>query len=400
MKRSILFAAVLVLASATLAAADAGKDPNEMSLSLYQKIKAHFDVLYGVRATLLPGVQPPGKAEVEKKLREDAAANKDALVKALQAGKAIHRELAARALEYCGDKKLAVELLCGTLVNDTDEQVRRAAAAALAKLADAASVEALVKGLSDASDAVRGVCVTALGNVKDNRASEPLLRMLRNDAKPLIRMQAATALSKIKDPATLEPLKSALESEKDERVKMAIAGAIRALSGGNTAQTEQLPTPEETVNEMMGLAKEMREVEDKLRNDRHDQAVQGQGKGIEEKLAMLAEKLAKASQNSSSNSQDKDKQQQQQKQKQQGNQANDGRNASNPLNDSKLGGAVPPGSANSALVSGKQDAWAKLPPAQRDELLQAYREEMPERWKKRLEAYYLSITSEEFKNEK
>ncbi|HEY3319375.1 MAG TPA: hypothetical protein VGP72_02725 [Planctomycetota bacterium] len=50
-----------------------------------------------------------------------------------------------------------------------------------------------------------------------------------------------------------------------------------------------------------------------------------------------------------------------------------------------------------AQVAGKQDAWAKLPPQQRDELLQAFREEMPERWRRRLEAYFLSVAAEEAK---
>ena len=50
---------------------------------------------------------------------------------------------------------------------------------------------------------------------------------------------------------------------------------------------------------------------------------------------------------------------------------------------------------NAAQVAGKQDAWAKLPAAQREELLQAFREDMPERWKKRLEAYFTSIAAEE-----
>ena len=50
------------------------------------------------------------------------------------------------------------------------------------------------------------------------------------------------------------------------------------------------------------------------------------------------------------------------------------------------------------MVAGKQDSWAKLPAAQRDELLQAFREEMPERWRKRLEAYFLSVAAEEVKD--
>lgn len=59
---------------------------------------------------------------------------------------------------------------------------------------------------------------------------------------------------------------------------------------------------------------------------------------------------------------------------------------------------MPPGAVNAAMVADKQDAWAKLPPAQRDELLQAFREEMPERWRKRLEAYFLSVAAEEVKD--
>ena len=68
------------------------------------------------------------------------------------------------------------------------------------------------------------------------------------------------------------------------------------------------------------------------------------------------------------------------------------------MQDSKLGGNVPAGAANAAVVSGTMDAWAKLPPAQRDELLQAFREDVPERWRKRLEAYFLSVNAEENKD--
>jgi len=50
---------------------------------------------------------------------------------------------------------------------------------------------------------------------------------------------------------------------------------------------------------------------------------------------------------------------------------------------------------SAAQVADRQASWAKLPPAQRDQLLQAFREEMPERWRKRLEAYFLSIAVDE-----
>lgn len=296
--RTLSIAVILLCASVTLRAADsdpkdAPKNGNEMSLELYQKLKGHFDTLYGAQIALLPGLQPASKSETEKALRADAAANKDALVKSLGSSAVIHRELAARALEYCGDKKMAVEALGKSVVADADDGVRRAAAAALAKLPDASAVDALVKGLGDSAESVRGTCATALGNIKDPRASEPLLKLLASDLKPFPRMLAANALSKIKDPASADGLKKALDSEKDERVKMALAGAVRSVLGGDTAKTEPVPTAGEAANELANLAKEMKEVEQKLRDDRHDQAVQVQGTQIEQKLAMLIQKLDK-----------------------------------------------------------------------------------------------------------
>jgi HEAT repeat protein len=285
---------MLVLGSTAFSGeADSPKNGNEMSLELYQKLKGHFESLYGASVALLPGVEPVNKQDTEKALRADASANKAALIKALGSSQSIHREIAARALEYCGDKKSAVEALSKVVTDDKEDGVRRAAAGALAKLPDAGSVDALIKGLADSADSVRGTCATALGNVKDPRASQPLLDLLKSETKPLIRMQAATALAKIKDPATKEGLEKLLESEKDERVKMAIAGAIRGVMGGNSAQTEAVPSAAEASNELANLAKEMKEVEQKLRDDRHDQAVQVQGNQIEQKLAMLIEKLDK-----------------------------------------------------------------------------------------------------------
>jgi hypothetical protein len=214
----------------------------------------------------------------------------------------------------------------------------------------------------------------------------------------MVRLQAAMAMSKIKDPVALDPLKAALEKEKDERVKMAIAGAIRAVMGGNQAKEDEAPTADQAANELAGLASEMKEVETKLREDRHDQAVQVQGKGIEDKLQTLIEKIEKSCSQSSGSGQ-KQGQQQQPGQPQSGNKNNNGNRPNTPLSNSQLGGPVPPGATNAAMVAGKQDAWAKLPPAQRDELLQAFREDIPERWRKRLEAYFTSVASEEVKNE-
>jgi hypothetical protein len=364
---------------------------NEMPLELFQKIKTGFDVMFGSQAGLLVAPNEGDVKAAEEMLRKDAASNKDVLLRALKSSQVLQRELAARALEYCGDKNSAVAALSAALHDDSEASVRRAAAAALIKMPDAAAVDALIAGLNDSADSVRGLSATALGAVKDPRATDPLLRVLANDQKPLVRMQAATALSKIKDAKALPELMKLMEAEKDERVKMAIAGAVRTVNGSDTAATEAVPTAGDAANELAALAKDMKVVEEKLRSDRHDQAVQTQGKDIEKKLAQLIEKLNKSGgSGSGSSSSQQQSQQQQQKQQQQG-----GGSQSRSLSGSEMGSAQAPTSINPASVATKTEAWAKLPAAQRDELLQAYREDVPERWRKRLEAYFLSIAAEE-----
>lgn len=293
--RWMLFMTLLV--SITVFAADDKETPpkpngNEMPLELYQKLKTHFDAMYGAQVGLLGGSEEDKKA-AENALRSDAAENKDVLIRALKSSQTVQREVAARALEYMGDKPAALNALADALLTDKEESVRRAAAAGLNRLPDAVSVDALTKGLEDGGDSVRGLCATALGTIKDTRATEALLKVLANESKPLVRMQAATALSKIKDPKALEALAKLLDAEKDERVKMAIAGAIRSAGGGDTAQTEPVPEATDAAGELASLAKEMKEVEAKLRGDRHDVSVQNQGKDIEKKLAQLIEKLDK-----------------------------------------------------------------------------------------------------------
>jgi HEAT repeat protein len=394
--RWLALAALLLSAVSVYAAApgDSVKPEEGMPLALYQKIKAHFTAMYGPKASLLPGVKPKGKEELEAALREDVSANKDVLIQALAKGTPLHRDLAAAALEYCADKKAAIEALCKAL-EDSDENVRRASAAALAKLPDAVAVDSLVKALGDSNDGVRGICAAALGNIKDNRAAEPLLRVLGGDANPMVRMQSATALSKIKEPATQEPLTKLMESEKDERVRMAIAGAIRNIMGGDNAQTEPVPTVDQAAAELAALANEMKEVEDKLRGDRHDQSVQVQGGGIEQKLAQLIEKLDKSGGKGSSEEQEKKEKQSQQKQQSKGQGQGGG---SNPLADSKPSGGTPPGALSAAQVAAKQDDWSKLPPALREAMLQTQSEGVPILWQSRIKAYILSINAEEVKD--
>src|SRR5690349_3847305 len=103
MKRTPL-AVLIVTALALVGSMSVRAADGEMSLELYQKIKSHFDAMYGANVNLLAGTQR-NRADVEKDLRADVAASKDAIFSALKSPKTIHRELSAQALQYCEDKK-------------------------------------------------------------------------------------------------------------------------------------------------------------------------------------------------------------------------------------------------------------------------------------------------------
>ena len=132
MKRILPCLFLMLSTGAFAAAPDAPQESNELPTPVFQKLKNLFDQIYGAQVGLMadgPGVD---RAQIEKVLREEAAKDKDALLKALGAERPAHREMAARALEYCGDKAAAVaESLVKVVADDKDESVRRAAAVAL-----------------------------------------------------------------------------------------------------------------------------------------------------------------------------------------------------------------------------------------------------------------------------
>jgi HEAT repeat protein len=132
------------------------------------------------------------------------------------------RENSAEALGIIRDKK-AVPALIETLLEDTDEEVRWKAAAALGKLKDDSSVDALISALSDVSWAVRRNATIALGDIGDDRGYDPLLNSL-TDHDWHVRKYAAIALGKIGDERAIKPLVNALtDSDSDVRWKSVVA---------------------------------------------------------------------------------------------------------------------------------------------------------------------------------
>ena len=109
-----------------------------------------------------------------------------------------------------GERSGAVPQLI-TLLSDSDEWVRMAAARALGELRDRRSVEGLIARLGDDKWRVRQMAAWALSEMKDERAVPALSSVLLSDARAEVRRGAAEALGEIASAEALPSLKQALE---------------------------------------------------------------------------------------------------------------------------------------------------------------------------------------------
>jgi len=108
-------------------------------------------------------------------------------------------------------------------LSDSDVEVRRSAAHALASTEDSAAVGALMEALRRDSDAeVRKTCAWALGQLEDSRAVAALVEALKTDKDEEVRHQAAWALGQIESPAAIDGLGAALNDASQEVRKTAV----------------------------------------------------------------------------------------------------------------------------------------------------------------------------------
>lgn len=138
-------------------------------------------------------------------------------------------------------------------VNHGDRGVRISAAEALSKIKDKKAIEPLIKALNDEDGDVRSSAAEALGKIKDTKAIQPLTKAFKDGyrrvreeaARSLIkigeirlvikalehgnknvRKEAAGVLGEIKDKRVIEPLIKALE-DKDSHVGANAARSLR-----------------------------------------------------------------------------------------------------------------------------------------------------------------------------
>jgi HEAT repeat protein len=108
------------------------------------------------------------------------------------------------------------------------DTVQLAAISVLGKLRLKSATEPLLKQLlkSHRDEAVAAEIVSALGEIRDQKAVDLVMMMLRVHEKPRVRREAALALGKIGGPKARAALQERLNKEKDAGVKAAISKAM------------------------------------------------------------------------------------------------------------------------------------------------------------------------------
>jgi HEAT repeat protein len=139
----------------------------------------------------------------------------------------LRRHIVASALGELGDTRAVEPLLAA--INDVDARVRASATSALREFGDARAVKPLIAALKDVNEQVRSSAANALGALGDARAVEPLIAALKN-VNEQVRSSAASALGNLGDERAARPLFAALTNEEaDLWVRSSAASALGKL---------------------------------------------------------------------------------------------------------------------------------------------------------------------------
>ncbi len=158
-------------------------------------------------------------------------------------------------------KAMVVPLI--SIKNDPSNEVRRAVANALGKIADVRAVPALIEMAKDENPEVREAVARALGIMKDSTALDVLIDLL-NDNEQYVRPAAARSLGLLKDERALQPLMALLNDKKYALRKT----AAESLASLGTISVEPLidelvngdPASKPFVAEALGYLRDKRAV--------------------------------------------------------------------------------------------------------------------------------------------
>lgn len=125
------------------------------------------------------------------------------------------REAVVRALSSLGDVRAVVPLI--SKIEDTRPSVRRAVAHALGSLADRRASSALVLSLRDPDASVRAAALSALGALGDAGSTASVASVLSSDSNPAVRRAAVAALARLANDEAVAALIEALGVAGEER---------------------------------------------------------------------------------------------------------------------------------------------------------------------------------------
>ncbi len=122
-----------------------------------------------------------------------------------------------------------------SIVRDINEDpmLKITAIKALAHIRDVRSVESLIHALNDDNQSIRWYAAKALGIIGDTTAVEPLIKTLEDDSEG-VRWNVVLALGLIKDPRALNPLIALLRTDPDEDVRLMAIDALGSLGDLDT----------------------------------------------------------------------------------------------------------------------------------------------------------------------
>ncbi|MDD2715643.1 MAG: HEAT repeat domain-containing protein [Candidatus Wallbacteria bacterium] len=170
----------------------------------------------------------------------------DQLIEVLSESESIAKYWAVFALGELGNSK-AIEVLIGLLKHKTDGVDYYEIANALVKIGEQKIVRILLEELTVADDYAKESIIYTLGEFKDVRAIEPLVRSLK-DSNEQLRKVAVEALGKIGSALAVEPLVKVLR-DSNEKIRMTIIETLGALRDPRAVEplTESLGDKSETI---------------------------------------------------------------------------------------------------------------------------------------------------------
>lgn len=144
------------------------------------------------------------------------------------------REEAVSALGEIGDNE-ALDILLRTLEDSAHSDLAPQIARALRNIRNPRSIDALTRQLEDGDRETRSESVRALGEIADPRASESLLKILREEKDEKLISRSSEALARMNEQVAIYEIFPRMRSTKNRVLKRSLAATLGSFFGAPDA---------------------------------------------------------------------------------------------------------------------------------------------------------------------